>query len=335
MMRFFRNPEVKRYGVFLFIISMLFTVIGFCISVPAGMLTAAVCVIFSVSSLVFTRGRYQKIAEISHKIDRALHGEEYFIQEDFNEGELAILHSELQKLVIRLKEQTEALTVEKAKLSESIADISHQLRTPMTTINLIISFLREPVLEADKRFEYARELSLCASRIDGLVTSLLKMARIDTGTVEFKKKKILVSDVMTRASSPFAVLLDLKRQQLLTDCGNASFEGDLFWSAEAVGNLIKNCIEHTPEDGVISVSASENPLFTEIIIKDNGSGFCEEDLPHLFERFYRGKNAAEDSIGIGLALARAVISEQNGSIKACNAPEGGAMFVIRFYKGVI
>jgi signal transduction histidine kinase len=334
-MSFFRNPEVKRYTVFLFGISIFCIVIGFCMSTSAGILTASVCAVFSVASLVFTRGRYKKIAEISRKIDRALHGEEYFVQEDFNEGELAILHSELQKLVVRLREQTEAVTAEKVRLSESIADISHQLRTPMTTINLIISFLQEPALEADKRFEYARELSLCASRIDGLVTSLLKMARIDAGTVEFKKKKILVADVVTRAVSPFAVLLDLKRQQLLTDCGSASYEGDLFWSAEAVGNLVKNCIEHTPEEGVISVTASENALFTEIVIKDNGSGFCEEDLPHLFERFYRGKNAAEDSIGIGLALARAIISGQNGTIKACNAPEGGAMFIIRLYKGVI
>ncbi len=334
-MSFFRNPEIKRFAVILFIISALFIVLGFCISLPAGLLTAAVCAAFITASLVFTANRYRKIAEISRKIDRALHGEESFAEEDFNEGELAILHSELQKLVIRLREQTEALTAEKVRLSESIADISHQLRTPMTTINLIISFLREPALEPEKRFEYARELSLSAARIDGLVTSLLKMARIDAGTVEFQKRKIPVSQAVERASSPFAVLLDVKRQQLVTDCGNASFEGDLFWTAEAVGNLIKNCIEHTPEEGTISIAASENPLFTEIIIKDSGSGFCEEDLPHLFERFYRGKNAAEDSIGIGLALARAIISEQNGTIKARNSPDGGAMFEIRFHKGVI
>lgn len=335
MMSFFRNPEIKKFTVTQLLLSALIVVIGFCISLQAGILAAAACAVFVAANLLFSKWRYQKIAETSHKIDRALHGEEFFLQEDFSEGELAILHSELQKLVIRLKEQTEALTAEKLRLSESIADISHQLRTPMTTINLIISFLQEPALEPERRFEYARELSQSASRIDGLVTSLLKMARINAGTVEFQKKKILVADVVERASSPFAVLLDLKRQQLVTDCGNASFEGDLFWTAEAVGNLIKNCIEHTPEEGIIRISASENPLFTEIIIKDNGSGFCEEDLPRLFERFYRGKNAAEDSIGIGLALARAIISEQNGTIKARNSPEGGAMFEIRFHKGVI
>jgi signal transduction histidine kinase len=312
MMSFFRNPEIKRFAVILFIISALFIGLGFCISLPAGLLTAAVCAAFITASLVFTANRYRKIAEISRKIDRALHGEESFAEEDFNEGELAILHSELQKLVIRLREQTEALTAEKCKAFR--IDCRHLAPAAHADDNNKPDYLlpARACAGAEKRFEYARELSLSAARIDGLVTSLLKMARIDAGTVEFQKRKIPVSQAVERASSPFAVLLDVKRQQLVTDCGNASFEGDLFWTAEAVGNLIKNCIEHTPEEGTISIAASENPLFTEIIIKDSGSGFCEEDLPHLFERFYRGQNAAEDSIGIGLALARAIISEQNG-----------------------
>ena len=335
MMSFYRNPEIKRLVVFFLIISALFITTGFCIGTPTGILTVAVCAVFITVCLIFTRSRYKKISEISLKIDRTLHGEEYFIQEDFCEGELAILHSELQKLVVRLREQTEALAAEKKRLSESIADISHQLRTPLTTISLIVSFRREPDLEAEKRFGYAGELSLSVSRIDGLVTSLLKMARIDAGTADFKMKKLTVSEVVGRASAPFPVLLDLKRQQLNAECGNASFTGDLFWTAEAVGNMIKNCIELTPEGGRIDITASENSIFTEIVIKDSGSGFCEEDIPRLFERFYRGKNASEDSIGIGLALARAIIAEQNGTVKACNSPEGGAMFVIRFYKGVI
>lgn len=334
-MGLFRNPEVKRFTVILFVISTLFAAIGFFINTAAGILTVAACASLVAANLLFTKWRYKRIAQTSHKIDKVLHGEQSFVQEDFKEGELAILHSELEKLVIKLLEQADALKAEKVKLSEFIADISHQLRTPMTTINLIISFLREPALDTDKRLEYARELAQSASRIDALVTSLLKMARIDAGTVAFQKKKVFISEVVERAAAPFAVQLDIKRQSLVTDCGNASFEGDLFWTAEAVGNLIKNCIEHTPEEGAITISASENPLFTEIVIKDSGSGFCEEDLQHLFERFYRGRNASEDSIGIGLALARAIISEQNGSIKASNAPEGGAMFQIRFYKGVI
>jgi signal transduction histidine kinase len=172
--------------------------------------------------------------------------------------------------------------------------------------------------------------------IDHLVTVILKLSKFDAGTVELKKETVSVADLISKASEPFLVPMELRNQQLCVNInGNASFSGDLAWTAEAVGNILKNCMEHTPEGGVIKIDASENALFTEIVISDSGSGIDRDDLPHIFERFYRGKNASGQNYGIGLALARLIISEQNGTIKAENAAGGGARFTVRFYKSVV
>ena len=135
---------------------------------------------------------------------------------------------------------------------------------------------------------------------------------------------------------PLEILLDIKGIELCCKIDKqVSFAGDRLWTAEAIGNILKNCIEHCAEGGKLKVSASENPIYTEIVIEDNGSGFSAEELPHLFDRFYRGSNAKKESAGIGLNLVRMIITKQNGIIKAQNRPEGGAQFAMRFYKGAV
>lgn len=334
-MGFFRNPEIKRLVFILSAVSVISVAAGFAVGTKAGILIVFVCAVFVTVCIVSARKRYEKIARLNLTIDRVLHGEDYFDFDEFSEGELAVLQSELQKMTVRLREQAEALTKEKSRLSDSIADISHQIRTPLTSINLVLSFLSEPEISNKRRSELVRELVSSVSLIDSLVASLLKMAKIDAGTADFKHDRLLIADVVKRASAPFSMLMDLKNQSLVINCGNTGYEGDLFWSSEAIGNLIKNCTEHTPDGGKIEISSIENAIFTEVIIKDNGKGFCKEDIPKLFERFYKGKNASQNSVGIGLALARMIIEEQNGTIKAENCRNGGAKFSIRFYKTII
>lgn len=148
------------------------------------------------------------------------------------------------------------------------------------------------------------------------------------------KGDITVKSLINRASEPLAILMDLRNQRLTVQCADESFTGDLVWTAEALGNILKNCMEHTPDSGTITVTAEETALFTQITVEDTGPGFSEKDIPHLFERFYKGDNASESSYGIGLALARMVITAQNGTIQAMNT-DSGAKFVIKFYKQVI
>ena len=172
--------------------------------------------------------------------------------------------------------------------------------------------------------------------MEGLISSLLKIARLETGTVAFEQKRVHVGDLVQKALAPLDVMLDVKGIAVAVDINReCTFCGDLSWSVEAVGNILKNCMEHLPESGTLTVAATENPLYTEITISDNGPGIAPEDLPHLFERFYKGKDSGMDHAGIGLALARMIAGRQNGTITAKNGTNQGAEFQIRFYKGAV
>ena len=162
------------------------------------------------------------------------------------------------------------------------------------------------------------------------------MSQINAGVVTFRKDKVPVKELIEKVCEPFIIPMELKEQTLCTVASHESFTGDLYWTAEALGNIVKNCVEHTPSGGSISITARETPIFTEITVCDSGAGFAPEDIPHLFERFYKGKNSSPQSIGIGLALARAVIAAQNGTIKAANRiGASGAVFTLKQYKAVI
>ena len=182
--------------------------------------------------------------------------------------------------------------------------------------------------------EQLKELTRLLSRVEWLIEALLKLARLDAGTVVMKQETVAWEHLIEKAMQPLAIPIELKEQTVHYDI-QGSFTGDLAWTAEAVGNILKNCMEHTPAEGTIWITAVENPLYTELEICDNGTGIAPEDLPHLFERFYKGKKSDKQSVGIGLALAKNIICHQGGRIQAGNHPEGGAVFTIRFYKSVV
>lgn len=356
-MRFFRNPEIKRYFIFSVIFIIIFTVAGYVLGSIWGQaygsfphafvfgirlslgIFLALCVFltgifFTGLHLLITWQRYRRIRELSRNIDALLHGREAFHFSDYREGELAILKVELSRLVLRLKEQSERLSQEKVHLASSLADISHQIRTPLTSIHLVQSLLAEPNLPQEKRMELLHQMSMLLNRIDWLIEALLKVSRLDAGTVTFQLEATSVSRVIQSASAPLAVPMELRGQQFTFSCdtGQENFYVDVAWTVEAIANILKNCMEHTPAGGSILVSTRQNAIFTELVIEDDGPGFDREDIPHLFERFYKGKNSGEQSIGIGLSLARMILSRQNATIKAENAPKGGARFTIHFYQ---
>lgn len=351
-MHFFRNPEIKRSLLLSLLATALFAVAGFFLgrsfepeysSTGAGGLSLGTLwalfalgmgLVFTLLSLLVTWRRYGRIRELSQNIDALLHGAEALHFSDYREGELAILKVEIDKMVLRLKEQSETLKQEKGHLAASMADISHQIRTPLTSLHLVLSLLSEPELSHEKRTELLQQMGMLLNRIDWLIEALLKVSRLDAGTVEFKPRPVTVSQVVRAAAEPLEIPMELRGQQFVFDRqnGQETFFVDLAWTVEAVANILKNCMEHTPAGGEIRVSASQNTIFTELVIKDNGPGFAPEDFPHLFERFYKGKNSGDQSIGIGLALARMILARQNATIKAENAPGGGARFVLHFYR---
>lgn len=333
-MKLFRNLEIRETLLAYGVLSAAAVIAAFMWERRFGLLTLGICAAFSAVYLFTTYRRYRRISDLAADIDRILHGDCLVSLERYAEGELAILQSEIYKMTVRLREQQQGLQEDKAYLADSLADISHQIRTPLTSINLLVSLLSEPDIPGERRQQLSYELYELLSRIEWLITALLKMSKLDAGTAKFKAESIPLEELLRRGTAPLLVSLDLKDQTLKVSA-EGNFCGDISWTGEAITNIVKNCMEHTPEGGSIEIRASENVLYSEILISDNGRGIAAEDLPHIFERFYKGKDSGEKSFGIGLALARRIIAAQNGIIKAENQMSGGARFTIRFYKGTV
>lgn len=334
MSKLLKNKEVRRTLFWQVVVSVIAGAVCYYIDIRAGQITTALSLLLILIYYISTYKRYRRIASLAGDINKVLHGDNTISLENYSEGELGILHSEIYKMTIRLREQQQKLVSDKIYLADSIADISHQIRTPLTSINLLVQLLSEPNLTGERRHQLTHELYGLLSRIDWLITTLLKISKLDAGTVQFKQEKVLMETLINKSCAPLLVPIELRGQKLAIKA-EGDFNGDLSWTCEAIGNIVKNCMEHTPEGGKIEIEASENALYTEIVIKDNGTGIAKEDMPHIFERFYKGKDSDDKSFGVGLALARMIITSQKGTVKAENRKPTGAMFSIRFYKGTV
>ena len=330
-MSFFRNKEVRMECTIGFGITIGAALGAFLYQPIFGIYTLVIGIILNVVHFAYVYKRYRKIQELSADIDYILHNDFPIAFEKYEEGELAVLESEVQKMTLRLREQKQQLLDDKKYLADSIADISHQIRTPLTSINLLLSFLSDPLITEEKKQKTIREIYELLSRIDWLITTLMKISKLDAGTIQLKSEIVSMEALLKQSAAPLMIPMELRGQEFRLRA-SGGFYGDLEWTSEAVGNIIKNCMEHTPMGGCIEVIAEENAIYGEIVISDTGSGIASEDLPYIFERFYKGKNSGDKSFGIGLALARVIICNQNGTIKAENRKEGGARFTIRFYK---
>ena len=261
-----------------------------------------------------------------------LHNADYLYISESEEGELSILQSEITKMTLRIREQNEALKKEKSHLAESLADIAHQLRTPLTSANLILSLLKNNPAEQERK-ALLRETEELFIQMEWLITSLLKLSRLDAGIVVFRIGPVDVESLIDASLRPFLISMELHDIQVRTDVpAGTVVSGDSGWLSEAVQNILKNCIEGAGDNGRIEIGCSDTPLYTEITLRDSGKGIEKEDLPHLFDRFYRGKNSDASGYGIGLALCKTIITRQGGTVTARNHPQGGALFTIRFPK---
>ena len=333
-MRLLKNKEVRGALLWQLSVAVIACSLCFWFDLRAGLTAVVLSMLLMMIYCIGTYKRYRRIASLAADVNHVLHGDSSIDFDNYSEGELGILHSEIYKMTIRLREQQQTLTKEKTYLADSIADISHQIRTPLTSINLLIGLLSEPKLTDARRQQLIHELYELLSRIDWLITTLLKISKLDAGTVQFKQEQVSLEELLKKSCVTLLIPMELRGQELCIHADGA-FRGDLSWTCEAIGNIVKNCMEHTPEGGRIEIEAAENALYSEIIIKDNGTGISPEDLPHIFERFYKGKDSDGKSFGIGLALSRMIITGQGGTVKAENRKPAGAMFTIRFYKGTV
>ena len=334
MIKLLKNKEVRKALLWQLLLSADACAVCFFFDIRAGLTAAGLSLLLMLIYCVSTYRRYQSLAALAGDIDQILHGDHAIDFDNYSEGELSILHSEIYKMTVRLREQQQKLISDKEYLADSLADISHQIRTPLTSINLLVERLSASGLTDECRHQLTNELYGLLDRIDWLITTLLKISKLDAGTVQFNKETVSMETLINKSCAPLLIPIELRGQELIIRA-EGDFYGDPAWTSEAVGNIVKNCMEHTPDGGKIEIEAAENALYSEIIIKDNGTGISPEDLPRIFERFYKGKDSDDKSFGIGLALSRMIIAGQKGTVKAENRKNAGAMFTLRFYKGTV
>ncbi|NLK27863.1 MAG: HAMP domain-containing histidine kinase [Clostridiales bacterium] len=335
-MRSFRNKEIQQITIFNFLLSTIMILVGFAISIWAGIIVMITVFLLCTTFYIFTIKRYKNLSQLSEYLRQISSGNYSLDIRDNAEGELSILKSEIYKVTLMLTEYNEQLQREKLLLSDQMAEISHQLKTPLTSMMVMVDLLQDETTSVEKRREFTSILNSQLERIEWLVASLLKMAKLDAGVVEMKKERICAAQLIDHVLQPFLVTMEIKEITYSKKVDNSHIIlCDFHWTSEALINIIKNCIEHTPCGGHISISFQDNPLYYEVLITDNGKGISKEDLPHIFTRFYRGKNASSDSVGIGLAMSYRIIRSQEGDIQVKSKPGEGSIFSIRLYKSIV
>ena len=326
-------------------------------SVASAALFAAICtfvtgLIVTVIFIILTNRRYRALANMAANLDRVLAGERDIRLRDMSEGELAILSSEIDKVIARLNLTVDELQAEKLALSDALADISHQLKTPLTSIAISTELIRDRLSargDSEDLVERLRLIQTLQARVEDLVSALLKLARIDAGVIKLVCGDVDARELVRKSFEPLAIAFDIADVRFSADVQDgASYEGDLTWSVEALENILKNCMEHTPAGGCVSVRVTEDVLACRIRIEDTGPGIAESDLPHIFERFYRGSRDANATpsevnpagVGIGLALSKSLVTAQGGTLTAENLRDEngnitGAAFNLVFFKTVV
>ena len=291
-------------------------------------------IVYFIIHFIFVKRQYDKINQIDKYLDNILNNNYNFDIRDYMEGDISNLKNDIYKVTVRLKEQNELSLKNKKALEDTLADISHQIKTPLTSMNVINDILIDNELDHKSQIDFLNKNRNQLERIEWLVTTLLKISRLDSGTVVLKKEKVNIHELIEKTIEPIKILAELKRITIETKIDGDYFDLDFNWTLESLINILKNACEHTNNNGLIMIEVLDNPLYLNIKITDNGSGMSKEEQKHIFERFYKGAHN-KDSIGIGLNMAKKVIDLQNGSIDCISEKNIGTTFDIKFYKKVI
>lgn len=290
--------------------------------------------ILSIIFFKYNHSESKKINEITKYIEE-INRENYKLNiEENTEDELSILKNELYKITIMLKEVAENSQKDKTTLKDSLSDISHQIKTPITSILIMLdNILSDENMPEDIKKDFIKDIKREIINIKFLVESILKLSKIDSNSIKFIKKEVFIKDIINEAVKNVSMLSELKNIEIIVS-GDDSIKTicDLKWQVEAITNILKNCIEHSYENRKIYINYNQNNMYTELKIEDNGTGIDAKDLPHIFERFYKGKNSSSDSVGIGLALSKSIIESNNGYIQVDSELNKGTIFIIKYLK---
>lgn len=329
-----RKLSLKGFIFLAFAVCIAFTAVNFAADFRCGIISAVFSAALLILFAVFEISRTKFIENINDYLSLVLQGVYSFDMRDNFEGELSILKNNIYKVVVMLKSTNEELKKEKLNLAQSLADITHQLKTPLTSITVMTDLMENEEMQ-EKRSELLGIIKTQTDKMNWLTVTLLKLSRLDADAISFNFSDIFISDIINASLKTFQPTLEIKNITVNKSFTDFEFNGDSAWTAEAVKNIIKNCIEHTDADGELTFTSNNTNIYNELIISDNGCGIDSEDLPLIFERFYHGKNASADSVGIGLNLAKEILSKQRADI-SCESELGcGSSFRIKFYKAIV
>ncbi len=305
----------------------IYTILEYSILLITCILLMAVYNEFNRKSNKEIEGIIQCIDDINHK-NYDLHIEE------LSEDQLSILKNEIYKTTVMLKEQAENSLKDKISVKNSIQDISHQLKTPLTSINIMLdNIIDDPEMDENTRNYFLTQIKKDLTNINFLVQNILKLSKFESNTIQFIKDEVSLVDIVNASVSNVSSLCDLKEIDIeIEDRCSEKINCDSRWQVEAITNILKNAVEYSKQSGKIIVKCTENNIYSQIEIIDFGIGMNEKDVANLFKRFYKGKDASKDSIGIGLALSKAIIENDNGKIVVDSTEGKGTTFTIKYFR---
>jgi signal transduction histidine kinase len=316
-------------------VTILMTIGGYAFSgIAAGSIGLLTGAILLAVFFYYTQKRYSRIGEINDYLVKVLSRDDTPDILEQEEGELSILANNIYKAASTLKYQNEILSNDKKQLASAMADISHQLKTPLTSM-MVMNDLLSVEEDPEKRREFLQTQSAQLSRMNWLIQTLLKLSKLDAGTIELRREEVSAKELLAEIIKPFEIQFELRGISYKHDVTDMSFACDKNWTVEALQNIVKNCIEHMDDGGELEITTLDTALFGQMTIRDTGCGIAGDDIPHIFERFYKGRNAGKDSVGIGLALTKAIIEDQHGEITVKSEEGVGSTFVIKLYKTIV
>ena len=302
--------------------------------VELSLLLAGVLLVFAGAMIVYLRRRQQRINTFCGYINALSRGNDTLDIEDNWEDELSGLKNELYKLTVFFREQALCAEQNKKALSEAVADIAYQIKTPLTSVTVLVdNLLDHPDMDLETRHRFLRETGVQLAGVNWLVATLLKLSRLDAGVVEMEKKEVFLLPLAEEVAKKLELSAELREVELLVNLPvNLRIQGDFQWLSEALLNIVKNAVEHSHEGGRIRIDGEDNEVYTLVTVADNGEGISPEDQKHMFERFYRGKGSRADSVGIGLHLSKEIIERHDGYVTVESRSGGGTVFFLKFLK---
>ena len=283
--------------------------------------------------IIYLSKRNRDLLDITRYVEE-LNKRNYSLNIDANsEDELSILRNEIYKTTVMLKETADISRNDKLNLKKSLEDISHQLKTPLTSILVMLdNLIDDPEMDAKTREDFIIDIKRNVININFFVQSILKLSKFDANTIHFTKSLNGLDKIIKEACKNVSTLCDLRNIKInIKGDKDIKVKCDAIWEIEALTNIIKNCVEHSRDHSKIDILYEDNNAYTKVLIRDYGDGISPTELPHIFERFYKGKNASNDSVGIGLSLAKTIIENDNGIINV-ESNEEGTTFIIKYLK---